>query len=176
MRFRRAGASDIDRVMDILADGRRSLAALGIDQWQGSYPHRGAVEGDVARGDSYLVEDGERAVATAMIGFAGERDYDAIEGGAWLTESRSDNPRYAVIHRVAVDAASQGRGAATFLLARAEELSRERGADSVRIDTHPGNGPMRRLLEKRGFSPCGTIRIAHADGGIPERIAYEKLV
>ena len=65
--------------MSILADGRASLAALGIDQWQGGYPHRAVIEDDTARGDSYVVEADDRIVATAMIGFSGERDYDRIE-------------------------------------------------------------------------------------------------
>lgn len=161
--------------MGIIEDGRRALGALGIDQWQGCYPHRGAIESDVASGASYVVEESRRVLATVMIGFSGERDYDLIEG-AWLTDSRSDDPDYAVVHRLAVDAESLGRGVASFLLASAEDLSRDGGAASVRIDTHPGNRPMRRLLEKSGFAQCGTIYIAHAEKGVPERIAYEKLV
>lgn len=161
--------------MGIIEDGRRALAALGIDQWQGCYPHRGAIEGDVACGASFVVEESGQVLATAMIGFRGERDYDVIEG-AWLTESRSGDPAYAVVHRLAVGAECLGRGAASFLLASAEGLSRDEGAASVRIDTHPGNRPMRRLLEKAGFEQCGTIYIAHAEEGVPERIAYEKLV
>ena len=35
MQFRPTRASDVDRIMDILAEGRRALAELGIDQWQG---------------------------------------------------------------------------------------------------------------------------------------------
>ena len=161
--------------MSILADGRASLAALGIDQWQGCYPHRAAIEGDVACGESYVVEESGRVLATAMIGLSGESDYDLIEG-AWLTRFRSDDPGYAVVHRVAVDAGALGRGVASFLLSCAEDVSRDGGVASVRIDTHPGNKPMRRLLEKTGFAQCGTIYIAHAEGGVPERIAYEKLV
>ena len=177
MRFRPTRASDIDRIMDILADGRRALAALGIDQWQGGYPHREVVEADRARGESYVVADDDGAVvATAMVGFSGERDYDLIDKGSWLTATRSDSACYGVVHRVAVSASCKGRGAASLLLACAEELTRERGCVSVRIDTHPGNLPMRRLLEKNGYAECGTIYIAHAEGGTPERIAYEKLV
>lgn len=175
MQLRKTSESDIDKVMGILADGRMALAALGIDQWQGGYPHRDVVESDVSRGDSYVVVDGGDVVATAMIGLSGERDYDYIEG-AWLTEGSSDDPCYSVIHRVAVDGARKGRGAASFLLASAEDLARRHGRASVRIDTHPGNAPMRRLLAKHGYTQCGTIFIAHADGGIPDRVAYEKLM
>lgn len=177
MQFRLTRASDVDRIMDILADGRQALAALGIDQWQGGYPHREAIEADCSRGESYVVADDDgTVVATAMVGFAGERDYDLIDRGSWLTGTRSDDACYGVVHRVAVSAACKGRGAASLLLECAEDLTRDRGCESVRIDTHPGNLPMRRLLQKRGYTECGTIYIAHAEGGTPERIAYEKLV
>lgn len=177
MQFRKTCVSDIDRVMDILADGRRALAALGIDQWQGGYPHRDAIESDVTRGDSYVAADEMSMVrATVMVGFSGERDYDHIQKGAWLTASYSGDPCYGVVHRVAVDTSFTGCGVASFLLERAEQLTRECGCVSVRVDTHPGNLPMRRLLEKSGYSECGIIHIAHAEEGTPERIAYEKLV
>ncbi|MDJ1651557.1 MULTISPECIES: GNAT family N-acetyltransferase [Gordonibacter] len=177
MHFRLTRASDIDRIMDILADGRRALAALGIDQWQGGYPHRDVIEADVARGDSYVVEgeDG-RIMATAMVGFAGERDYDLIEGGRWLTDCLSSDPSYGVVHRVAVSSACKGRGAASLLLENAERLVHDRGFASVRIDTHPGNVPMRRLMTKRGYTECGIIYIAHAEEATPDRVAFEKLV
>lgn len=162
--------------MDILADGRASLAALGIDQWQGGYPHRDVIEDDVASGSSYAVVDDGTVVATAMLGFEGEAVYDRIEQGTWLTCCLSDDPCYCVVHRVAVSAAFKGRGAASFLLSCAEEMARDRGCASVRIDTHPGNGPMRKLLEKNGYRECGIIYIEHAEEHTPERIAFEKLV
>ena len=141
----------------------------GIVRAYGTNAHSG-------RGRSYVVEADDRIVATAMIGFSGERDYDRIEEGSWLTSCTSERPCYGVVHRVAVASDGKNRGAATFLLARAEELARANGSASVRIDTHPGNAPMRKLLAKAGYEQCGIIYIAHAEGGTPERIAYERLV
>ena len=167
MQFRRTCACDIDRIMSILADGRASLAALGIDQWQGGYPHRAVIEDDTARGDSYVVEADDRIVATAMIGFSGERDYDRIEEGSWLTSCTSERPCYGVVHRVAVASDGKNRGAATFLLARAEELARANGSASVRIDTHPGNAPMRKLLAKAAMSSAASSTSPMPKGGRP---------
>lgn len=177
MIFRNTRAEEVPRVMRILEDGKAALGALDIDQWQGEgYPNVGIVEGDVARGESYVVEDdGGDVVATAMVSFSGEPDYDSIEG-AWLTPGTSADPCYAVVHRVAVGAGQARRGAARFILESAAQLAAEAGALSVRVDTHPGNRPMLGLAERCGFTRCGIIRIAHADGGIPERVAFERLV
>ena len=177
MHIRPSHVADIDRIMEILADGRRALGELGIDQWQKGYPHRSIVEKDVANGESYVVVDADdRAVGTAMMSPAGEPDYDIIYDGEWLIDAPSEEPHYLVVHRVATAAEYTGRGIASALLAKAEELAAVMGKESVRIDTHPGNVPMRRMVQKNGFHKCGTITISHAEDGIPERIAYEKRV
>lgn len=174
MILRPTRSSEIDRVMQILSDGRASIAALGIDQWQGGYPFRATIEEDVATGKSRVVESEEGLLlATAMIDFEGDVTYDNIEG-AWLTSSTSDKPAYACVHRLAVAAESKGKGAAKFLLAEACAAAERAGLESVRIDTHPGNVPMRSLLEACGFKLCGIILITHTDEDTPERVAYEK--
>lgn len=180
MHLRQAGVDDIDAIMEVLEDGRASLAKLGIDQWQGGYPHRSNIEWDVSRGESYiLVEDtaeGEVVLASAMVGFHGEAIYDHIEDGAWLTSSDSKDPRYIVIHRVAVSGKHQGKGIGRMLLKTIENAATGSGAESLRIETHPQNIPMIRLIENSGFTRCGIVRITHAENGVPERIAYEKLL
>lgn len=174
MLFRASTESDIDRIMEIIEEGRAALAALGVDQWQGGYPNRDAVAGDVARGESFVVEDEGQVLATAMISLGGEAIYDRLTGGAWLTASTSDAPRYAVVHRVAVSNACTGRGVGGFLMASAEGHARACGCESVRVDTHERNAPMRRLLERAGYARCGIVLIDHAEGATPERTAYEK--
>ena len=177
MKLRKTDVHEIDRVMEILLDGKASLAALGIDQWQGEgYPARDIVEEDVREGVSYVIEDDRgHLAATCMISFSGEEDYDEIEG-EWLTEGDSSNPAYAVVHRVAVAADSVGKGAARLMLGNAQAIAHEGGAQSLRVDTHPGNVPMLSLLRSSGFTECGIIRIKHAGGLTPERVAVEKLL
>lgn len=177
MEFRKTKEAEIDGVMGILLDGKESLRRQGIDQWQGKgYPARGIVESDVDRGNSYVIECPQgHLAATCMISFDGEPDYDEIEG-VWLTSGMSINPTYAVMHRVAVAADSTGRGFARHMLEEALRAAHEGGAESLRVDTHPGNAPMLSLIRSSGFTECGVIRIKHADGGIPERIAFEQMV
>ncbi len=169
-------SADIARVMEILADGRASLADLGIDQWQNGYPNREMVEDDVARGIGYVVEDGRgRLLATCAIDLGGEPTYDAIDG-AWLTTSTSYEPRYAAIHRVAVSRDVLRGGLGRFMFCEAERIARSRGAESVRVDTHSGNVRMRALLESLGYRECGIIFLDNPNEATPERVAFEKLL
>lgn len=175
LRFRLANRDDLEGIWNVLMDGKEVLGRLGIDQWQGSYPSRDVVLADIDAGHSYVVEDQGSIIATEAITFSGEKVYDRIEG-AWLTDSTSDDPRYSVLHRVASLSTQSGRGLGRLLLESGVAVSRERGSESVRIETHPANEPMLKLIERNGFTRCGIIRIDHAEGGIPERVAFEMLL
>lgn len=177
MKFKRSMLCDTDRIMEILTDGRKALALQGVEQWQGLYPDRTIIESDIASQESYVVENDQGdLIATTVVGLRGEKDYSYIEGGTWLTQGSDSDVPYAVIHRMAVDSSSRGSGAADLMLAEAESLAALRGKMSVRVDTHPNNIPMTRLLEKNGYTRCGIIYIAHAEEFDPSRIAFEKLI
>ena len=156
------------RVAAIFEEAKKTIAALGIDQWQDGYPNKSIADADAAAGISYAVTvDGEIAGVCTLIP-DGEVTYDVIEDGEWLTGN--DNRRYMTVHRMAVAVAYRGLGAAACLLRFAGERAELLGLSSVRIDTHRGNAVMRRMLEKNGFVPCGIIHLKNGD----PRVAYEK--
>ena len=84
----------------------------------------------------------------------------------------STDGEYAALHRVAVAPSCKGRGVGGEMVAFAEARCRESGVETLRGDTHEQNRPMRRLLEKSGFSVCG--RIVYPVAG--PRLAYEKIL
>lgn len=177
MFLRQAKKEDLDCIMQILLEGKEALASLKIDQWQGLYPQREVIENDIHRGESYVVIDTQSNIlATAMISFRGEEDYHQIYSGNWLTPSFPDNPCYAVAHRIAVSKSARGKGLARYILNEAEQLASCADKLSLRIDTHPGNLPMRSILDASGHTHCGIIHVRHAEGLTRERVAYEKLL
>lgn len=174
MYIRPTTPADLTAVLSIIEEARRTIAALGIDQWQNGSPNSAMIEADVALGQGRVaVLDGEIVGTFALI-FDGEPTYTAIEGGSWLTPDRTVDGAwsYLAIHRVAIAVASRGSGLSTAIMDYAAATARERGYSSLRIDTHEGNVVMRRMLEKHGFVHCGTI---HLENGDP-RVAYERLL
>ena len=174
MQIRAATPADLDAVMAIIEEARRTIAALGINQWQNGTPNRAMLTRDMAEGQGRVVMlDGEIVGTFALI-YGGEPTYTVMEGGAWLTPDRTADGdwSYIAIHRVAVSLAHRGSGISTALIDYAEEFARILGKTSLRIDTHEGNVVMRRMLEKHGFVHRGTI---HLENGDP-RVAYEKMV
>ena len=87
--------------------------------------------------------------------------------GAWLTDSASSAPRYAVIHRCAVSAQASRRGVMSQMFLEGERLARAHGCESMRIDTHMRNVGLRGLAEKLGYTRCGTITLPYPEDERP---------
>lgn len=170
MEFVVAKEKDLERMCEITKMAKNQLKKMGLDQWQKGYPSREVWIQDIEDGCAYLaVEDGQ------ILGvFAFQTTPDVSYGeinGKWLTDGA-----YASMHRVCVADESKGRGVAGKMFAQGFLMAGELGFPAVRIDTHPGNIPMQRALEKAGFLVCGEI---HLKGGCEDgdlRIGFEKIL
>lgn len=165
MELRRAEIADLDGVLTLISQAKAHLKRLGVDQWQGPYPDRAALLRDLNAGAGHVLTDGALTAGYLCLSFGGEPSYGEIDG-AWL----SLQP-YAVIHRLTVGDAWRGRGLTGRIFRYAEALCAEKGVHSLKLDTHRQNAAMRRVVERGGFTCCGTVRLP--DG---ERLAFEKLL
>lgn len=161
----------LDRMCQIADEAKAQLKHMGIDQWQCGYPCRSDWELDIATGRAYLASDdmGHVIGQCAYQNFP-EPSYEHIDG-SWKSQAP-----YACIHRVCVSKDSKGRGVAGALFAFLFEKARSDGFSSVRIDTHEDNAPMRRALEKSGFSYCGVIALCGGPEDGHLRYAFEKML
>jgi len=169
MKFRTARPADAPAVAAVYEEAKGSMRALGIDQWQRGIPGRATAEEDIAAGVTRVAEEDGRILAAFNIVPGGEEDYRHIENGAWLTEGEG----YGAVHRVVIAIGARGSGLSTSLVRTAAAEAAARGFESIRIDTHPGNLPMRRMLEKHGFICCGRIHLIGGPDDGAERVAYE---
>ena len=167
MEFTIAKQEHFEALCAITEEAKRQLKTLGLDQWQKGYPSAEVWQGDIEKGVTWVaVEDGA-VLGGFMFSTEPDPSYASIDG-AWLTEGP-----YASFHRVCVADAVKGRGVAGALFAHGFALARAAGMPAVRIDTHGGNAPMKRALEKAGFRPCGEIiLVGGCENGDP-RDAYE---
>ena len=170
MYIRKAKIEELEKIMPIFNEARKTIAMLGINQWQNGYPDESVISSDIKREESYVLEDAAGIFGSFAMILTGEPTYDRIYEGKWLHSG--DGKSYLAIHRVAISVSRRGSGASGKLIAFAEEFGRENLKKSIRIDTHEGNVVMRRMLEKNGFSYTGVI---YLDSG-EKRVAYEKLI
>ncbi|MFA0814969.1 MAG: GNAT family N-acetyltransferase [Anaerofustis sp.] len=159
MKIQTAQDSDIPHILMIYNQAKLFMRETGnSDQWVGTYPEESLLREDIINKNLYICIDKEDIAASFFFRIGDDPTYATIVNGDWL----NDDP-YGVIHRLAV--ARHERGIATYCIDWA--LSR---CGNLRIDTHEENRPMRNLLDKLGFTECGTI---YLPDGAP-RIAYQK--
>ena len=167
MEFRKAVESEINDIMKIITQAQAYFKENGINQWQNNYPNVETISSDIANKNSYVLIKDNSIVATAMVSFDGEKTYDAIYQGEWIS-----NNEYAVIHRIAVDKTYKGLGLSSEIIKNVEELCLNKGVYSIKVDTHEENISMQKLLKKNEFQYCGIIYLEDRN----ERIAFEKIL
>jgi GNAT superfamily N-acetyltransferase len=159
---------DLDMIMCILGEARETIGRLGIDQWQYGYPSRDIVKEDILHHRSYVVEDEDGICAVFSLIEDGEPTYRKIYSGQWLCDGRA----YLALHRIAIQVSKRGKGIAKQIIDFIAEKAVREDCATIRVDTHTGNLPMRRMLEKNGFVYTGIIYLSNGE----ERVAYEKAV
>ena len=182
MNFRKSTFNDVDRILEIIERAKIELRKLGLDQWQNGYPDRKVIENDVKLGISYVLEDIEKnenelksenftkILGTIVLSPEKEEPYSKIEG-KWISDDD-----YIVIHRLAVNSEIKNKGVATKILEFSEKECIKNKILSIKTDTHESNEPMKKFLEKNGFSYCGVIYLDREPDVGEKRIAYEKII
>lgn len=164
LEIRRSAEGDVGRMMEIYAHARAFMAAHGNpNQWgPTNWPPEALIRRDIRQGNSYVCTHEGRVVGTFFFAWGKdiEPTYRRIADGAWL-----DDGPYGVVHRIAGDGSVKGVGAFCINWAYGQ-------CGHLRIDTHGDNVVMQGLLNKLGFTRCGTIYVEEDDY---PRLAYEKV-
>ena len=156
LKIRPAILADLNEIEKIYAAARTFMEENGNPtQWNGGYPQRELLEGDIRQGCLYVVTDETQIRGVFYFLIGEDPTYGYMEGGTW----RSNTP-YGTIHRIA----SRGNG----VFRAAVEFCRGK-CSHLRVDTHEDNKPMQHLAQKYGFSRRGII---YVEDGTP-RIAYD---
>lgn len=164
MQIRKAQSEDLDAVMELVSRVVPLMRAGGNFQWDDAYPNIAAFTKDVNKGQLWVAEIEGHIAGIAAITTDQEPDYAQV--GWDLTEAAI------VVHRLAVDPAFRGKGAAAALMRQAEYVARDRGIDVVRVDTNSQNAATQRLFPKLGYVYAGEISLRFRPG--LRFLCYEK--
>lgn len=161
--LRLADYDDKDSILKIYDDGSKSLKAMGVDQWQGSYkPNLDNMQELLNKKTLYVLDD-KIPVATAIL-TTYEEDYNKIDGKYIYGD------KYLSIHRFAVAGNQRNKGYARKFFNKIEDLAKKMHLNVLRIDTHRDNYKMQDILRACGFRYAG---IMYFKGKIP-RDTFEK--
>lgn len=158
LHIRPATMLDLDEIMDIYAIAKEYMKAKGNpNQWNGAYPEREMLAGDIEKKQLYVCKSDNKVQAVFAFIIGDDPTYAYIEDGQWL-----NSQPYGTIHRIA------GRGEVKGIFKQCLDFCLGQIQD-IRIDTHRDNKVMQHLLQKHGFRKCGIIFLQNGS----ERLAYQ---
>ena len=148
--IRKATQSDIGPILQITNACANLMKQNGIYQWDENYPNQTAFETDVKRGELYVIENNEKVIGCIVLSTIMDEEYRSID---WLTPSSQN----VYVHRLAIHPNEQGNGLAQRLMTFAENMAKEKGFISVRLDTFSQNLRNQRFYEQRGYQKLGDV-------------------
>lgn len=166
---RKAKAEDLETILLVIEDGRNTLNQQNIPQWRNNDgPNRKVIIEDIHLEEGYVLIEDNEIVGYGTITKKEQASYDEITNGDWLASTS-----YVSLHRVVIHSRIKQRGMSQFFLGHLISFSKEQGFNDIRIDTHPVNSRMRKVIEKAGFSYRGDIILPVENG---EREAFQILL
>lgn len=121
--------------------------------WQkGVYPTEQTALAAHKNGELFIMEDGQKIVAAAIINQKQVREYADC---AWAFSAKDDE--ILVLHTLVVDPEQSGKGYATDFVRFYENEALQRGCRVLRLDTNAINAAARRLYQKLGYREAGIV-------------------
>lgn len=155
--IRKAIKADIEEISALASITRQNMLESGLIQWVENYPNQAHFLSDLEQDGLYVYIHDSKIVGSISILPEHEEAYKEIK---WLKE------KSLVIHRVIVHPNIQRMGIGVKLFEFAKYLGTLNKYESVKIDTHPDNLKMRRLILKMGYQHIGFLEGIY-------RLAYE---
>lgn len=165
MKLRQSTEKDLKNIIKIIDEAKVFLKENKVNQWQNGYPNEEVILSDIKNKYSYVLEDNGEVIGTTALSFDGEKTYDVIYDGKWLS-----NEKYAVIHRIAASRNNKIKSVGTEIIKKVEEICLSKDIKNIKIDTHEDNLTMQKLLMKNKFKYCGIIYLEDKS----KRVAFEK--
>jgi RimJ/RimL family protein N-acetyltransferase len=168
MNIRIAETNDIEKILTVLESGREFLRFQGLSQWQGIYGPSRHLNEDIANNWGYvlILQEEELICGYAALIDGVDECYSAIKDGYW----DNSHEKYISIHSVAIGAGFRGKGFAEPFMQGLIKTAGDMGYRDIRIDTHPKNKIMQKVILRAGFIYRGMVEFGIPDG---KRMAYQ---
>lgn len=146
--LRKADHNDLDAVADLFTKAIQTMNDKGIHQWDDIYPSKDILEQDIADGTMYLALIEDRIVSVFVLNRKYDSEYD---DGAWEYKDAS----FYVVHRLCVNPELQGKGIGKRTMLLIEDILREKGIETIRLDAFSQNPVAVRMYESLGYKKTG---------------------
>jgi GNAT superfamily N-acetyltransferase len=153
MPLRLAQSADLPPLMALVRRVVPLMRAAGNTQWSDDYPNQQGFAQDIEAGDLWIAETSDGSLT-------GVAAFTTAPGHEYAAAGWDINEPAIFTHRLAVDPDHRGAGIAVALMRQAEQVARDRGILTLRVDTGVQNLAAQRLIARLGYQFIGEIPLA----------------
>ncbi|EDL66057.1 GNAT family N-acetyltransferase [Bacillus sp. SG-1] len=154
--LRKGKKEDIEEIMKIVKKTVEIMKSENIDQWTDEYPLAGNFSKDAENDSLYVAVDEDNEVVGSIT--IDQNEPEEYSTSQW----RKEGPAY-LFHRLVVDPDVRGKGIASLLIKKTEEVAKDNKVDYIRTDTYSLNKKAQSLFKKNGFQQTGEIQFMGKD-------------
>jgi len=144
-----AKKQDINAIMVCYKATIERMHELNIFQWDNEYPSRDLILNDIENGEFYVFKEGEEILGCVCLNQDEHPTYAHVN---WTF-----NGPVLVVHRLAINPKSQGKGVAKSMMKFAEELCLINHYNGIRLDTFIENPLAINLYLKIGYNQLSQV-------------------
>lgn len=148
--IRDADLHDTDQLESLVRGCIAGMRAAGIQQWDEVYPDRATILNDVESRSAIVAVHEGLLVGMVVLNQHQDPEYADV---AWKSLERP-----AVVHRLMVAPAWEGRSVGQALMRFVERRALELGYGCIRLDAFQENVRALRFYERDGYQRVGTVR------------------
>ncbi len=150
LHFKKAYMEDLHQIFDIFTKAILNMKHNGIDQWDEMYPTIEVLKKDIEENQLYIGTIHNDIASVFVLNKEFDEEYKT---GQWKYEAAS----FGVVHRLCVNPIFQKQGVATKTMLYIEEVLREQGVETIRLDTFTQNPLAIGLYTKLGYEKVGYV-------------------
>lgn len=149
MEFKKATENDITEICSLIKNAIDVMEKNNIHQWDELYPTKEDFLDDINSGNLYEgIANGKIAVIYVL---------NKLQDPAYFTADWSyHGENFCIIHRLCVNPEFQNLGIAKQTLSHIEEVLKQNGVESIRLDVFTENPFALKLYEKADYRKTGT--------------------
>ncbi|WP_044339197.1 GNAT family N-acetyltransferase [Rossellomorea aquimaris] len=165
IQLKQAGSEQLDTIMDVYIRCKKDLDEKGLLQWNDQYPSRDYFKEEMNDGNLYVLMVNDKVAGSVTLNDWQSPEWSEIP---WKLANEW------VIHALFLDPLQQGNGLGKVFIEKCEELAREKGFESIRLDAYSRNTGANSLYEKMGYEYRGSVYFTSKPVGHQEYRCYEK--
>ena len=152
--IRKAKTGDLDAV-ESLYEGIHDAEEAGLitTGWiRGIYPKRATAETSLARGDLFVLEEGERILGSGIIN---QLQVDVYADAPW--KYRVPDEQVCVLHTLVISPKAREKGYGRDFIHFYEAFALQHDCPELRIDTNERNLAARAMYRRYGYQEIGIV-------------------